>query len=131
MNSEEATQNPKFQIVFKRSAYEELKRLDNSVKPKVLAQLLKLQENPLAGEPLGNKRGINLTGYRKIYVDKGRLRIVWQVRLDKVVVVILGIGPRDKGEIYRLVADRLKEQEMYPSEAPAKRYGADQPPESG
>lgn len=109
MNSAESTR--RFRVLFKAAALEEFKRLDNSVKRKIAAQLLKIQENPLAGEPLGNKHGIDLTGLRKIYVDNKRLRIVWQVRAREAVVVILGIGPRDKGEIYRLVADRFREKE--------------------
>lgn len=101
-----------WRLVFKRSAYEEFKTLDGSVRRKVAAQLLTIRGNPLVGEPLGNKMGINLTGYRKIYVDRKRIRIVWEVRARDVVIVVLGIGPRDKGEIYRLVARRAQEPDV-------------------
>lgn len=108
MSSAESTPS-KVRLVFKKSAAEEFAKLDGSVKSKVAAQLQKIQENPLTGEPLGNKMGFNLTGYRKIYVDKKRIRIVWHVGVAGVVVTVIGIGPRDKGEVYRLVAERLGE----------------------
>lgn len=119
MNSRQSTPS-KFGVRFKASAYHEFKQLDGSVKPKVAAQLLKTQRNPLAGEPLGNRMGIDLTGYRRIYVDRKRIRIVWQVRAEEVVIVIVGIGPRDKGEIYHLVAQRFREQDLDPSGNPSK-----------
>jgi len=92
-------------LTFKRSAWEEVIELDGSVKKKVLAQLVKICDNPLAGEPLGG----DLAGYRKIYVNDKRLRIVWQVQPNKVV--ILGVGKRDKSEIYRLIKGRFGEEE--------------------
>ena len=108
MSSEKSTQS-EFRLVFKVSAYREFKALDRSVKLKVAAQLLKIQTNPLIGEPLGNRMGVDLTGFRRIYVDKKRLRIIWQVRASEVTVLVIGIGPRDKGEVYLTVARRLAE----------------------
>ncbi len=108
MNSKKAIQ---IKVVFKKSAYEEFRELDGGVKKKVLAQLIKVRDNPLSGEPLGNKRGHDLTGYRKIYVDNRRVRIVWRFDLDRIVVVVMGIGPRDKGEVYMHILDRLAESE--------------------
>lgn len=100
---------PKSRVLFKQSAYKEFKKLDGSVKRLVAAQLLKTEQNPLAGEPLGSKHGIDLRGLRKIYVDDKRMRIVWEVQADRVVVIVFGIGPREKGEIYRSVAERFEE----------------------
>lgn len=57
--------NPPFTVRFKASAWKEFKALDGSLKPLVVAQLRKIQDNPLAGEPLGNRMGIDLTGYRE------------------------------------------------------------------
>ena len=96
-------------MVFKASAYQEFKALDKSVKLKVAVQLLKIQTDPLIGEPLGNRIGVDLTGFREICVDRKRMRIIWQVRASEVTVVVVGIGPRDKGEVYLTVARRLAE----------------------
>lgn len=105
----EASNQTKWKVWFKESAYKEFKQLDGSVKRKVAAQLLKIEQNPFVGESLGNKMGVNLTGYRKIHVDKKRVRIVWKIDAARVVVTIMGIGPRDKGEIYKLIINRMSE----------------------
>jgi len=44
----------------------------------VLKQRVKLEQNPKYGDPLGNKAGINLEGYFKLYADKRRIRIVYE-----------------------------------------------------
>lgn len=106
MISEESTPTNGVKLAFKRSAWDEVRRLDGSVKKKVLAQLIKIRDNPFTGEPLGR----NLASCRKIYVNDKRLRVVWQVMSGKAVV--LGVGKRDKGEIYRLVQGRLDEEEV-------------------
>lgn len=108
MNSDDSQKKTKLR--FKRSAHTEWKDLDGSLKVEVGAKLLKIASNPLTGEPLGNKAGQDLSGLRKIYANKKRIRIVWEVSQDTITIVtIFGIGPRDKGEIYRLVAERFGE----------------------
>ena len=100
----------KTKLRFKASAFKEWQGLDGSLKVEVGAKLLKIAANPLAGEPLGHRHGMNLSGLRKMYVDRKRIRIVWRVEGNVVTIVtIFGIGPRAKGEIYRLVAQRFSE----------------------
>jgi mRNA-degrading endonuclease RelE of RelBE toxin-antitoxin system len=57
----------------------DFRELDGSVKKQVLKQLIKLEQNPKCGVPLGNKAGINLEGYFKLYADRKRIRIVYEV----------------------------------------------------
>lgn len=59
-------------------AQEDFNRLDGSVKKLVLKQLIKLEQNPMCGVPFGNKAGINLEGYFKLYADKKRIRIIYE-----------------------------------------------------
>jgi mRNA-degrading endonuclease RelE of RelBE toxin-antitoxin system len=47
-------------------AQNDFSSLDGSVRKRVLKQLVKLEQNPNYGDPLGNKAGINLEGYFKI-----------------------------------------------------------------
>jgi mRNA interferase RelE/StbE len=106
------TSNPsRFKVVLQKAAQEDFERLDNSVQREVAAQLLKLQSNPLAGEALGNRMGYDLRGLRKLYVCRRTIRIVWKVVADQLIVMVIGIGRRDKGEIYRLVSERWNPSE--------------------
>jgi mRNA interferase RelE/StbE len=52
-------------------------RLDGSIRKQVLKQLVKLEKNPAYGDALGNKAGIDLGGYFKLYADRKRVRIVY------------------------------------------------------
>ncbi len=68
-----------------------------------------LAENPFFGKPLGKKYGIDLTGFYKIYLSKKKYRIVYRLIGKNIEVIeIVGIGKRDKEEVYRLVARRLR-----------------------
>lgn len=52
--------------------------------------------------------GIDLTGYRTIYFGKKGYRIVYEIQRQKLVVPLIGIGKRERAEIYKEVARRLK-----------------------
>ena len=82
--------------------------LDGSVKKEASKKIDALSENPLLGKPLGNKYGMNLTGLYKLYLAKKKYRIIYRiVKGDVEIVEIIGIGKRNKEEIYKLVAKRL------------------------
>lgn len=95
-----------YEIVFHPEAWEDLKKLDNSVKIKVLKQIKKLSLLPELGEKLGKKYGLNLTGFRKLYVNKKQIRIVYRVDETIIQVFIIGIGKRES-EIYIKSAERI------------------------
>jgi mRNA interferase RelE/StbE len=44
--------------------------------------------------PLGNKAGINLDGYFKLYADKKQIRIIYDVAEDIIKVIV--IDKRDR-----------------------------------
>jgi mRNA interferase RelE/StbE len=70
-----------------------------------LKQLVKLERNPKYGAPLGNKAGINLEGYFKLYADKKRIRIIYE-DIDHVIKVI-AIDKREDMEVYRIALKRI------------------------
>ncbi len=96
-----------YKIEFIPEAEKDFAKLDNSIKKQVAKKIDKLSQNPYFGEPLGNKMGINLTGFYKIYVLNKKYRIVYRIIEDIVEIVeIWGIGKRDKAEIYNLLMKR-------------------------
>lgn len=98
-----------YKIEFIPDAENDLENLDKSLKKEAGKKIDALSENPFLGKPLGNKLGIDLTGFYKLYFHKKKYRIVYRILRDYVEVVeIFGIGKRDKEEIYKLVARRLK-----------------------
>ena len=75
---------PTWKVELIQEAQNDFNSLDGSVKKRVLKQLVKLEQNPNYGDPLGNKAGINLDGYFKLYADNKRIRIIYQ-KLDNII----------------------------------------------
>ena len=87
--------------------YDDLKVLDNALVIKVFKKLKQIQQPPQIGENLGNKNGMNLSGFKKVYIDKKRVRIVFEVQDDILTVYTIAIGQRDDMEVYKKAFDRL------------------------
>ena len=96
-----------YRVEFVPEAAREFEDLDGSVRRLAARQIDKIAENPELGALLGNRLGIDLTGYRKVYFGKKTWRIVYEIQKGRVVVLILGIGRRERAEIYREVVRRL------------------------
>ena len=98
-----------YRIEFIPEAEKDFETLDGSIKKEVAKKIDALAENPFLGKPLGKKYGADLTGFYKLYVAKKRYRIVYRLIGAHIEVIeIVGIGKREKEEIYKLVARRLK-----------------------
>ena len=96
-----------YEIKFHPEALKEFCALDGSIKKLVKKQLDKLKTSPLLGEELGNKNGYDLSGYRKMYVSKKQIRIVYSVEENVLRVNIITIGKREGMEVYQTAAERV------------------------
>lgn len=96
-----------YKVQFHPEAAEDFEELDGSMKRLAARQIEKISRNPELGEPLGKKLGIDLTGFRKVYFSGKQYRIVYQVIGRAITIWIVGIGKREKFEVYRMVAKRL------------------------
>ena len=95
-----------YEIKFHPEALKEFCALDGSIKKLVKKQLDKLKTSPLLGEELGNKNGYDLSGYRKMYVCKKQIRIVYSVEENVLSVNIITIGKREGMEVYKIASER-------------------------
>jgi mRNA interferase RelE/StbE len=96
-----------YKVLLVEDAAEDFRRLDGSVKKLVAKQLKKLETSPHLGEPLGNLRGLDLTGYYKMYAAHKSIRIVYHIIEQEVVVEVIGIGKRADFEVYVEAAKRV------------------------
>ena len=96
---------PTWKVELIPEALADFNRLDGSVKKRVLKQLVKLEKNPEYGDALGNKTGINLEGYFKLYADKKRIRIIYQELGDSIKII--AIDKREDMEVYRIAVKRI------------------------
>ncbi|MGC2064148.1 MAG: type II toxin-antitoxin system RelE/ParE family toxin [Thermodesulfovibrionales bacterium] len=99
-------------VEFLPEAEKDFRSLDTSVKKEAAKKIDALSENPFLGKHLGNRFGIDLTGLYKLYFAKKKYRIVYRLIAEEIEVVeIVGIGKREKEEIYRLVGKRIKQRQ--------------------
>ena len=97
-----------YKIRFHIDAKKELDDLDGSVRLIVLRQIKKLETKPLLGEALGNIGGLDLTGFRKMYADRKKIRIVYRILEEEVEVFIIAINKREKSKVYEIATKRKK-----------------------
>ena len=91
----------KFEVKLTKESEKDFRKLDGSIKKNVLKKFIELESNPFLGKPLGNKAGIDLTGYYKLYVAR-KIRIVYQVVKQELIVSVISIGKRDNLAAYYL-----------------------------
>jgi mRNA interferase RelE/StbE len=96
-----------YDIVLKVEADEELSNLSNRERILVFKQFKKISSSPELGKLLGNKAGYDLSGCRKMYADKKRIRIVYTVLDNQIMIEVIAIGKRDEMEVYKNASERL------------------------
>lgn len=97
-----------YKIIIHPEAAKEIAALDHRVKLLVFKQIKKLSQMPGLGALLGNKIGIDLSGFRKVYVDKKRIRIVYNIFEELILVKIIAVGKRESMEVYQKAAKRAQ-----------------------
>ena len=85
-----------YKLAFLPSTLKEFKQLDNSVREQFKKKLSELLENP-------NIPANRLSGFQnhyKVKLKASGYRLVYEVEDDKVRILVIAVGKRDKGRIY-------------------------------
>jgi mRNA interferase RelE/StbE len=96
-----------YKLVAKEEVEDDLSKLSHAQRVLVFKQFKKLQTSPELGKDLGNKAGYNLSGCKKLYVDKKKIRIVYRIVDDKVLVEVIVVGKREDMQAYSEAYKRL------------------------
>lgn len=96
-----------YKVTLTAEAADDFRHLDGSLKQPVAKQLKKLETSPLLGEHLGNKAGLDLTGYYKLYAAKKSVRIVYRIIERQVIVEVVAIGKREDLAVYQTTLKRI------------------------
>lgn len=97
-----------YSLKWKTEAEEEFRRLDKAIQQQAFAQFKKLANSPELGKPLGDKAGIDLTGYRKLYFFQKKYRILYELDRKNKEVTIYAVGKREDMKVYQELARRLR-----------------------
>ncbi|MCL0081421.1 type II toxin-antitoxin system RelE/ParE family toxin [Peptococcaceae bacterium] len=102
-----------WQIEYIKETLNDLIKLDNSQRIKVLKAIKKVSQNPLSkleggyGKPLGNKGSTRLSGYFKIKLLKLGIRVIYKVIREKDTMRIIIIYARTDDEVYITAGKRI------------------------
>ncbi len=89
------------------AAHKDLSEFSNREKILIYKQFKKIQKSPELGILLGNKNGYDLSGYRKMYADNKKIRIVYKIIEDKIIIEVIAVGKRNEMEVYKKASKRV------------------------
>ncbi len=78
----------------------DFEKLDVSIKKQILKKLILLETNPFLGKPLGNRAGMDLIGYYKLYAYKRKIRIIYEIKDESLIIRVISIGKREDFTVY-------------------------------
>jgi mRNA interferase RelE/StbE len=96
-----------YSLDIKDGVQDDLREISNSQRILVYKQLNKILKSPELGKLLGNKSGYDLSGCRKMYADSKRIRIVYKIIEDKIIIEVVAVGKRNNMEVYKKASKRL------------------------
>lgn len=92
-----------YKLRFKEKALEEWNNLDQTIREQFAKKLRGLKENPR----IDSARLSSLKNCYKIKLRKAGYRLVYEVREQEVVILIVAIGKRERNQVYKTAAKRL------------------------
>ena len=96
-----------YDFKFHPEAKEELQKLNKSVQLLFAKKLKQILNSPQIGIDLGNKNNLKLSGFKKVYFNNKKYRIVYKVLEQEVIIYIIAIGKRDKMDVYKKANNRI------------------------
>jgi mRNA interferase RelE/StbE len=97
-----------YHIDYHEDVKKDFKELGHSITILALKKIEQIAKNPELGKELGNKANLNLSGFRKVYIDNKRVRIVYKIIENKITIFVVAVGKRDDMKVYKKAKERLK-----------------------
>ena len=95
-----------YKLEVKEEVKKDLSKFSKTQRMLIYRQFKKLQTSPELGTSLGNKAGYNLSGLRKLYVDKKKIRVVYQIIEERIIVEVIAVGKREDMAVYQMAHER-------------------------
>jgi len=107
-----------YQINFLPEALNDMRKLDNSIRPQIAKGIRKVSQNPVSinqsgyGKPLGNKDGTDLTGLYKIKFQRIGIRVVYSLEEKDGIMNIIVVSVRAGDQVYQEAASRRNKHNL-------------------
>ena len=96
-----------YNFKFHPEAKKELKKLNNAIQILFTKKLKRIINSPEIGLDLGNKNNLNLSGFKKVYFNNRKHRIVYEIIEDEILIHIIAIGKREDMDVYKKANNRI------------------------
>ena len=90
-----------YKAIFHKDVEKDLSKLDHGSRALFLKTLAKILHSPELWKDLWNKGWIDLSGYKKMYFDGKKKRIVYKVQEQEIIVYVISVGKREDMDVYR------------------------------
>ena len=94
-----------YNLEFKKEALKEWNKLDQSIQKKFKKKIKKILQNPCI--PSARLSGYNLNECYKIKLRQSGYRLVYEVVNDSFIVIVIGVGKRNRNKVYKSARTRL------------------------
>lgn len=94
-----------YNLEFDKRALKEWQKLDGSIRTQFKKKLAQILSNPR----VESSRLRELEGCYKIKLRQSGYRLIYQVQDDRIVVLVVAIGKRDKEQAYSEAEHRIKD----------------------
>jgi len=92
-----------FKLRFKEQALQEWHSLDRSIREQFAKKLHTLKDNPR----IESARLSGMKDCYKIKLRKAGFRLVYEVRDQELVILVVAVGKRERNAVYKTAAKRL------------------------
>jgi len=96
-----------YNFKFHPDAKKELKKLNNAVQILFTKKLKQIINSPEIGLDLGNKNNLNLSGFKKVYFNNRKHRIVYEIIENEILIHIIAIRKREEMDVYKKANSRV------------------------
>ena len=96
-----------YNFKFHPDAKKELKKLNNAVQILFTKKLKQIINSPEIGLDLGNKNNLNLSGFKKVYFNNRKHRIVYEIIENEILIHVIAVGKREEMAVYKKANSRV------------------------
>lgn len=92
-----------FNLHFKEQALQEWHNLDHSIREQFAKKLHTLKDNPR----IESARLSGMKDCYKIKLRKAGFRLIYEVRDQELVILVVAVGKRERNDVYKTATKRL------------------------
>ena len=96
-----------YKLKFHPDVKKELEKLDNSFLLIFHKKLKQILQNPEIWKDLWNVSNLNLSWFKKVYFARKKMRIVYKIERDELIIYIISVWKRENKEVYKNAFRRI------------------------